>query len=357
MFNKKSSDFLKALLNTSSPSGFEVEVCRVFKKYLEGFCDKVNTDVMGNTIGVINEKAQFKVMLAGHYDEIGFQIIHICENGYLYFRQVGGIDKITLPGTEVEILTEKGKVTGVIGKKPIHLVQQSEKDKSIEIKDLWIDIGASTKKESEKLVTVGDPTAVKPNYRELKNNRIVSKGLDDKIGAFVAAETIRRLKEEIKLKNIGVYCVGTVQEELGHRGAQTAAFNITPNIGFAIDVGHAIDTPDLNVKHFGSIKLGDGPILARNADNNIVLGKKMRELAKKRKIKYQEDAGSRASGGTDTTIIQLTKTGVATALVSIPNRYMHTPVEMVDLKDVEGAIKLLTDTIASLDAKQTFILN
>lgn len=357
MFNKKSSDFLKALLNTSSPSGFEIEACRVFKKYLEGFCDKVSTDVMGNTIGVINEKAQFKVMLAGHYDEIGFQVIHICENGYVYFRSVGGIDKLTLPGTEVEILTEKGKITGIIGKKPIHLVQQNERDKSVEIKDLWIDIGVSTKKEAEKLVTIGDPVAVKPNYKEIKNNRIISKGLDDKIGAFVAAETIRKLKEEKKLKNIGVYCVGTVQEELGLRGAHTAAFNITPNVGFVIDVGFAIDTPDLNVKHFGSIKLGEGPTLTRNADNNIILGKKIRELAKKNKIKYQEDAGQRASGGTDTAVIQLTKNGVATALVSIPNRYMHTPVEMVDLRDVEEAIKLLTTAIASLDTKQTFVIS
>ena len=354
MFTKQSKDFLKKLLMTSSPSGFEYYAGRVYREYLGSFCDKVFTDIMGNSFGIINEDAPFKVMLAGHYDEIGFQIVHICDNGFIYFRSVGGIDKITLPGTEVEVLTENGKISGVIGKKPIHLVEQKDRDKSIEIKDLWIDIGVSDKKTAEELVSIGDPIAFKPNYTLLRNDRLVSKSLDDKIGAFIAAEVIKSLSAK-KLKNIGVYCVGTVQEELGLRGAQTAAFSIHPNVGIAIDVGFATDTPDINVKQYGVAKLGKGPILHRNADNNIVLGKLLRSTAKENKIEYQEDAGFRASGGTDTAVIQLTKSGVATALICIPNRYMHTQVEMVDLNDVENAVKLLTETISTLQIEQNFI--
>jgi endoglucanase len=222
------------------------------------------------------------------------------------------------------------------------------------MKDLWIDIGASDKKEAEKLVSVGDPIAFKPNYSALRNNRIVSKGLDDKIGAFIAAETVKTITSA-KFKDIAVYCVGTVQEEVGLRGAQPAAFSIQPNVGFAIDVGFATDTPDINVKQYGVAKLGKGPILHRNADNNAILGKLMRAIAKKNKINYQEDAGHRASGGTDTAVIQLTKSGVATALISIPSRYMHTQVEMVDLKDVENAVKLLSQTIMSLKSDQSFL--
>lgn len=354
MFNKQSKDFLKKLLMASSPSGFEYYAGRVYREYLGTFCDKVSTDIMGNSFGIINEEAPFKVMLAGHYDEIGFQIVHICDNGFICFRSVGGIDKITLPGTEVEILTEKGKISGVIGKKPIHLVEIKDRDKSIEIKDIWIDIGVSDQKSAEELVSIGDPIAFKTNYTLLRNDRLVSKGMDDKIGAFIAAEVTKSLAEK-KLKNIGIYCVGTVQEELGLRGAQTAAFSIHPNVGIAIDVGFATDTPDINVKQYGVTKLGKGPVLHRNADNNIVLGKLLRATAKKEKIDYQEDAGFRASGGTDTSVIQLTKSGVATALISVPNRYMHTQVEMIDLKDVENAVKLLTLTISSLEIDQNFI--
>ncbi|OGV18106.1 MAG: hypothetical protein A2X47_01695 [Lentisphaerae bacterium GWF2_38_69] len=351
---KQSKDFLKKLLNASSPSGFEYSAGKIFREYLKIFCDRTYADVMGNSFGVINENAPFKVMLAGHYDEIGFQVVHICDNGFIYFRSVGGIDKITIPGTEVEILTEKGKIPGVIGKKPIHLVEAKDREKSMDLKDLWIDIGTETKKESEKMISIGDPIAFKPNYCELKNNRITSKGLDDKIGAFIAAETIRTLAEA-KFKNIAVYCVGTVQEEVGCRGAFPASFSIHPNVGFAIDVGFATDTPDINVKQFGVAKLGKGPILNRNADNNSILGKLLRETSKKTKTPYQEDAGFRASGGTDTAAIQLIKSGVATALISIPNRYMHTQVEMVDLKDVENAIQLLSHTIMAINTKESFI--
>ncbi|MFZ2657376.1 MAG: M42 family metallopeptidase [Victivallales bacterium] len=353
MLSEKSLNFLEQLMKCSGPSGFEIETAAVFRKYLSQFAGKVYTDVTGNTIGILNEKSDFKVMLAGHYDEIGFQVVHIADEGLLYIRNVGGIDKLTVPGTEVELLTEKGRVHGVIGKKPIHLTEEKDRSQAIEIKNLWVDIGVENKKEAEKIVRVGDPVAVKSNFTRMGKNRIVSKGMDDKIGAFVVAETLRELST--RKINVAVYGVGTVQEELGLRGATTSAFGIAPNVGFAIDVGFATDTPDIEKKTLGSVSLGKGPILCRSADDNPVLSKILRATAKKKNIKYQDKAGYRASGGTDTAIIQLTRGGVATSLVSIPNRYMHTPVEMCDLRDVEAAIKLLVETILTLKPGQTFI--
>jgi endoglucanase len=353
MLPKKSVDFLEKLLLSSGPSGFEEETASVFASYLKDCADDVRKDVTGNTISVLNPKSDFKVMMAGHYDEIGFQAVHISDEGLIYFRNVGGIDKLTIPGIEVDIITAKGKVRGVIGKKPIHLLEQKEKDVAVELKNMWMDIGAENKKEAEKIVSIGDPAAFRANFTKLGKNRIMSKGMDDKIGAFVVAETFRELVSAGC--KIGIYCVGTVQEELGLRGATTSAFGIAPNVGFAVDVTFSTDTPDLEKKLIGDIRLGSGPVLSRNADTNSILLRKIKQIASKKKIKFQEEAGFRASGGTDTSVIQLSRSGVATALVSIPNRYMHTPVEVCDLRDVEGAIKLLKETILSLKPGDTFI--
>ena len=353
MISKSSIKFLEELLSSSGPSGFEEETAGIFRDYLSKFCAKVGTDVLGNTIGVLNPDAEYTVMLAGHYDEIGFQIVYITDDGLLYFRPNGGIDKLTVPGTEIEVTTEKGKIPGVIGKKPIHLLKPLERDKAVELEDMWIDIGAENKKEAEALVQIGDPVAVKPNFQLIGKNRVMSKGLDDRIGAFVVAETLRALSKR-KL-SVAVYGVGTAQEEVGLRGATTSTYNINPHVGFAIDVGFATDIPDIPHKLLGDIKLGKGPELNRSADNNVILGKMLRKIAAKHKIPYQEAASHRASGGTDTAQMQMTRAGVATALLSIPNRYMHTPVEVCDLRDVEDAVELLTETIAAMTGKETFI--
>ncbi|MDD3155629.1 MAG: hypothetical protein PHS41_12260 [Victivallaceae bacterium] len=354
MFTKSSLDFLERLLRTQSPSGYEEEAAAVFRDYLAGFCPRVETDVLGNTVGVLNETAPMRVMLSGHYDEIGFQVVYIDDGGLIYFRPNGGIDKLNVPSSEVDILTENGKVPGVIGKKPIHLLKQEERNRPPELEDMWIDIGASDRAGAEKLVTVGDPVAMRPNFRRMGDTKIMSKGLDDKIGAFVVAETLKLLSSKKKL-NVAVYGVGSVQEELGLRGATTSTFAIDPAVGFAIDVGFATDLPDIPKKLLGEIKLGAGPELSRSADNNQVLARRIRAVAKAKKIVCQETAGHRATGGTDTAKMQLTRSGVATALVSIPNRYMHSPVEICDLRDAEAAAKLLAETIASFQGDETFI--
>ena len=353
MFDSKTLQFLERFMRCSSPSGFEIEAGRCFREYLDDCCDEVRADVLGNSIAVLNPKGKMRVMLAGHYDEIGFQVVYISDDGLVNFRQNGGIDKLNVPASEVEILTSKGRVPGVIGKKPIHLLSDAERNKALDISDMWIDIGASSREEALKLVSVGDPVAMRSNFRFIGKTRFYSKGVDDKIGAFVVAETMRALSKR-KL-NVAVYGVGTVQEEVGLRGAEPAAYAIDPQVGFAIDVGFATDLPDIPRKTLGDIKLGSGPVLNRSCDNNIVLGALMRKVAKAKKLDWQENAQHRASGGTDTAKIQMTRGGVATALISIPNRYMHSQVEVCDLRDAEGAVRILTETIAALKGNEKFI--
>ncbi len=353
MLSEKSLKFLREFMTASSPSGFEEEAAAVFRNYLKPCCDEVRTDVLGNTIAVLNSGAPMRVMLAGHYDEIGFQIVYISDEGLLYFRPNGGIDKLNVPSTEVEILTEKGRIPGVIGKKPIHLLKPAERDVPPELSDMRIDIGAENKAEAEKLVAIGDPVAVKSNFRLFNDHRFMSKGMDDKVGAFIVAETVRQLSER-KL-NVAVYGVGTVQEEVGLRGAHTSTFGVDPQVGFAIDVGFATDLPDIPKKLLGDIRLGGGPELNRSCDNNAVLGRYIRKVAREHNIPYQEGAAHRASGGTDAAQMQMTRAGIATALLSVPNRYMHSPVEICDLRDVEAAIGILVESIAGFKGNESFI--
>ena len=353
MIDAKAKKFLEELLMTCGPSGFEFEQAKVYRDYLRPFADDIRTDVLGNTIARLNPDAKFQFMLSGHYDEIGFQVVSIMPQGLVSFRPVGGIDPLTLPGTGVEILTEKGHIPGVIGRKPIHLQTPDERKAVPKIEDLWIDIGAEDQKAAAKLVQVGDPVSFSRNFEMLSKTCVHSKSLDDKIGAFVIAEAFRQLaKRKIK---VGVACVGTVQEELGLRGAITGAFGVNPDAAIAVDVGFATDVPGIKPELLGDIKLGAGAELQRNADNNPPLLNRILKTAAKHKIPYQMTTGHRATGGTDTAAIQMTRGGVATALISIPNRYMHTPAEICDLRDVESAVDLIVETIASLTGKETFI--
>lgn len=352
MFSQRSMKFLEDLMNSASPSGYESEAAKVYRDYLADCCD-TRCDVMGNTIAALNSSAPVRVLLDAHYDEIGFQIVYISEEGLLYFRPNGGIDKLNVPSSEVDILTASGKVPGVIGKKPIHLLSDDERSKAIDLKNMWIDIGAESREEAEKLVAVGDPVVMRNNFRMLNQNRFISKGTDDKIGAFIVAETMRNLAKR-KL-NVAVFGVGAVQEEVGLRGAAASCYAVDPDIAFAIDVGFATDLPDIPKKQYGDIILGKGPALNHSCDNNIVLGKILRNIAKTKKIPYQEAVAHRATGGTDAAVIQLSRGGIATALLSIPNRYMHSQVEMCDLRDAEAAVKLLTETIAALRGDESFI--
>ena len=356
MLPEKSLKFLEKFLMASGPSGFEFEQAAVFREYVSAYAGTVEVDNLGNSIARIHPDAKFQVMLAGHYDEIGFQVVNIMDEGLLSFRPVGGIDPLTVPGIEVEILTEKGRVPGVIGRKPIHLQTAEERKQIPEMSKMWIDIGAESKEDAQKLVKVGDPVSFRSNFRMLTDNRVRSKGLDDKIGAFVIAEAFRLVAAAGKRlsKDVGVACIGTVQEELGLRGAHAGAFGVNPAVGIAVDVGFATEVPGISENEYGRLVMGKGPGLTRNADNNPPLLSRIMKIGDKKKIPYQVETGHRATGGTDTAAIQLARAGVATALFSIPNRYMHTPVEICDLRDAEAAAKLIAETILSFKGTETF---
>ncbi|MCL2329908.1 MAG: M42 family metallopeptidase [Phycisphaerae bacterium] len=350
---KDSFEFLKSLQETPSVSGFEQPAMAVIRQRMKSVADRIETDVHGNTIVVINEKGSPRVMLAGHCDQIGLMVRLINDEGYLYFNAVGGVDGTVLPGTRVTIHNKRGPVEGVIGRKPIHLMKAEERNNAkIELSDLWIDIGAKDKKDAMKRVAVADPVTYRLGMERLGDDYITSPGLDDKVGAFVIMEAAR-LAASKKLK-CALYAVATVQEELGLRGARTSCYGVDPLVGIAIDVTHATDNPGADKRIAGDVALGKGPVIERGPNINPALGELFEDVAKKAKIPHQIDAAAGATG-TDANAMQISRAGVAAGLVSIPNRYMHTQVEVVSLTDLENAAKLIAETVARIDSKMDFI--
>lgn len=316
--------------------------------------DEVRADVHGNGIAVLNEKGKPRIMLAGHVDELGFQVAHITDSGYIHFYAIGGFDLGTIQGRKVRIHTRKGEVPGVIGKKDVHLMSGAERNKVPQIHEMWIDIGAKDGKEAKKLVAIGDPITYDANFEILRGNLAVSRGFDDKVGAYIAAETLRQVARGRKKPRAALYAVATVQEEIGSRGATTSAFGIDPLVGIAIDVTHASDYPDVDKRKAGDLKVGGGPVIARGANINPVVFDMLVGTADKNDIPYQIEAEARGTG-TDANPIQLSRAGVAAGLLCIPERYMHTPVEVLSLKDLDSAVKLLVAFILAVDEKTRFI--
>ncbi|MHC4712849.1 MAG: M42 family metallopeptidase [Planctomycetota bacterium] len=348
---KDSLAFLEELLSVPSPSGYEQPGQAVVRKYLEKVADEIKIDVHGNLIACLNPKAETRVMLAGHVDEIGLMVTHISEKGFIHFASIGGVDVSLVPGSRIRVHTKKGDILGVIGKKPIHHMTPEDRKKVPQMRELWIDIGAKDRKDAAKHVRIGDPITWTYGYERLLNNLVVARGFDDRVGAFVVADALRTLARR-KLP-VAVYAVSTVQEELGLRGARTSAFGIEPHAGIAVDVGFATDFPDADQKTYGEVFIGKGPIVAIGPNINPVLGSLIQATAEKKKIPVQMAAEPRATG-TDANAIQITRAGAAAALVSIPNRYMHTPVEVVSIDDVANAVKLLAETILAMRPRMDF---
>ena len=347
-----SLEFLERLINSHSPSGFEGDAVRVWKQYTAGHSDAVHTDIHGNTIAELNSEGNPRVMLAGHIDEIGYMVKYVDKEGYIYFTTIGGIDLHLVPGQRVWIKGAGGDILGIVGRKPIHCQEPEERKKISKIENLWIDIGAKDRKEALSAVSIGDPAVPAVGFERLRGTRYIGRGFDDRAGAFVISECLRLLRKE-KMK-ASVFGVATVQEEIGLRGARTSAYGISPDIGLAVDVAFAADAPDADKRRTGDTRLGGGPVIARGPNINPVIFDLLVKTAKKEKIPYQVEGISRATG-TDANVIQLTKAGVATGLVSIPNRYMHTPVEMVDITDLENAARLIAAFIKKLDEKTSLI--
>jgi endoglucanase len=319
---------------------------------MKDYCDEIRLDVHGNAIGTINPKAPVRLMLAGHCDEIGLMIMHVDDKGFLYFASVGGMDPGVAIGQRVRVHAKNGPVFGVIGRKPIHLMEKDEIDKSPKMHDLWIDIGAKNKKDAQTAVAVGDYATIDVGLTPLKHGVVTGRGFDDRVGAFVVVETLRRLKG--RTVAVGVYGVSTVQEELGLRGARTSAFGLDPHIGIAIDVGFATDFPGSEPKRVGESHLGKGVLLHRGPNINPVLGDLLEKTARRKRIPWQMVAEPRPTG-TDANAMQINRSGVAAALVSVPCRYIHTPVEVISLDDLDNASRLLAEFAADLREPLDFI--
>ncbi len=352
-------EFLNALLTTPSPSGFEQEIQKVVKRRVSPFADDISIDVHGNLIAAFNPSGKIRVMLAGHCDQIGMMVTHIDDSGYLYINQIGGIDPAVLPGSRVTVHARDGKVEGVIGHKPVHLLSAEDRGKKTELSKVWVDTGALNGQEVKRLIHVGDPVTYTLGATDLGKHVVASPGCDDKVGVFVVMEALRLVASRVRGKEkkrfpVALFAVSTVQEELGLRGAKTSSYAIDPLVGIAVDVTHASDNPGAEAKQIGTVKLGAGPTIARGANINPVLEKLLVSTAKKKKLPFQPLSAPGATG-TDANSIQINRRGVAAALIGIPNRYMHTPVEVVDFRDLEVAAKLIAETILGITARMNFI--
>jgi tetrahedral aminopeptidase len=343
--------FLRRLLETPSPSGFEQPVQKVVREYVGDFADKIEADLHGNLIAVRNPEAPLRVMLAGHSDQIGFLVQYIDSDGFLWILPIGGWDPQILLGQKLTVWPKGDPIAGVVGRKPIHLLTDEERKTVPKLKDLWLDIGAKDKEQAAALVSVGDPVTLELGYRPMLNNLASAPGMDDKTGLWVAVEALRRTAG--RRLNCAFYAVATVQEEIGLRGAMTSAFGIRPHVGIAIDVTHATDCPTIDKKQEGEISLGKGPVIYRGPNMNPRVVDGLVAAAKAKDLAFQVAANGRATG-TDANTIQVSRAGVATALVSIPNRYMHSPVEMISLDDIDRAADLLAEFALQLGGAEDF---
>jgi putative aminopeptidase FrvX len=348
----ESKDFLHQILMTPSPTGYEQPVQRIVRSRMKKYADSIETDLHGNVIVGVNTKASRKVMLAGHCDQIALMVRHITSDGFLYVSALGGIDVGVLHAARVTVHTEKGPVPGVVGRKPIHHQTSDERERlKNDIEKIWIDIGSRNKKEAEKQVSIGDVITFELGILELGNGLFAAPGLDDKVGLFVAMETLRVCSQ--KNLSVALYAVSTVQEEVGLRGATTSAFGINPEVGIAIDVTHASDNPGNENTKMTPCKLGGGPAISSGPNTNPVVERLLKDGAKKAKIPFQIAPSARLLGN-DANSIQLSRGGVATASIGIPNRYMHTQAETCSYKDLENSIKVLVYFISHITTKTDF---
>ena len=349
--NADSKDFLKQLVETPSPSGYEHEVQKLVRARIRPWCDSVRTDVMGNVFGVRNPKGRPRIMLAGHCDQIGFIVQYITEEGFLHLEPVGGVDPVVATSQRVAIMTRNGLVPGVVGRKAIHLMDEEDRKKVPKMHELYLDIGAASGKEARKLVAIGDAGVFLQPYIELANERAVAMAFDNKMGTWIVTETLRLLhRRKITACIIGV---STVQEEIGLRGATASAFASEAEVGIALDVAHGTDTPGIDKRKAGDFHVGKGPMIYRGANINPRVFDLLVAAAEAEKIPYQVASAARGTG-TDANPMQLSRGGMATGLLSVPLRYMHTPNELLSLGDLENTARLLAAFCARLRKDQDF---
>jgi endoglucanase len=350
---ESSLNFLRTLVNTPSPTGHEVRGQRVWLDYAKQFSDETFSDAYGNCVAVLNKGGSPRIMLAAHADEIAMAVNYIDDNGFIYVRKMGGIDAAITKAQRVVIHTRNGAVKGVVGNVAPHLTKMEGDPKPPKIHDLFIDIGVSSRKEAEKLVRVGDPITLTDEFDVLRGDLVVARAFDNRIGTFAVAEALRLLKESNTKSTAEVCAVSNVQEEVGLLGARQIAYSLKPDIALVVDVTHATDYPTVSKAQHGDTKVGDGPAITHGGCNHPEVVARLEAVAKSKKIPLQHEAMS-ATSGTDTDVIFWTRGGIASALISLPNRYMHSPVEVVSLKDLEMIPQLMAAFVQSLKKGEQF---
>lgn len=344
-------EFLKTLVETPGVSGYEEAVQQVVRQYASGFCDSMTTDLHGNLILCKNPDSPVRIMLAGHADQIGLIVSHVSDDGFIYTQTVGGWDPQQLIGQRMTVWTETGPVNGLISRKPIHLLEEAERKKVVKTKDLWIDIGARSRDDAS-MVRIGDQVTFAPGFQQMINGRANSPAMDNRTGVWVVVEALRRAAEA--RVECGVYAVATVQEEIGLRGAKTAAHAVDPHIGIAVDVTHATDCPTIDKNQNGDVRLGGGPVIVRGPNINPEVNRRLHALAKTSAVPVQHKALGRAAPN-DSNALQVTRAGVAAGILAIPNRYMHSAVETIELTDLDYAATLLAKFAQSVTDQNDFI--
>lgn len=350
---KHSRDFLYELLSTPSPTGWEQKIQRKVFEHFKGVAHFMEPDVHGNLILALNPNAKRKVMLAGHCDQIGFLVKYISPEGYIYLDGLGGTDSGVILGEHLVVHTESGPITGVVGRKPLHLQEGSEVQQIPVKNKIWLDIGAKDEKQVRDYITIGDYVTFPLRVTELCNDLIAAPGLDNKAGLFTCLEVLRSCAD--LNCEIGLYVVSTVQEEIGSRGASTASTKLSPEVGIAVDVIPATDDPgyDLPPQQYVPCKLGSGPTISTGPNTNPVVGKLLRDAASHREIPYQADPSGKTAAN-DARIMQVADSGIAVASVGIPQRNMHTQVEIVALSDIDHTVQLLTEFVLSINDETDF---
>lgn len=352
IINSKSEKFIEAYLNNPSPTGFESEGQKMWLDYIKPYIDDYFTDNYGSVVGVINSKAEYKVVIEAHADEISWFVHYITKDGFIYLRRNGGSDHMIAPSKRVNIHTEKGIVKAIFGWPAIHMRQQKEETPSL--KNIFLDCGCDSKEDVEKLgIHVGCVATFEDEFMIMNKNRYVGRALDNRMGGYMIAEVARLLKENKDNLPFGLYIVNSVQEEVGLRGAEMIAARIKPNVAIITDVCHDTNTPMVDKVENGDQKSGDGPVLTYGpaVQNNLL--KQIIQTAQKHKIPFQRAAASRATG-TDTDAFAYSNEGVSSALISLPLRYMHTTVETVRKEDVENTIRLIYEAVKSIKKDQDF---
>lgn len=349
----ESLQFLETLVNTPSPVGHETRGQRVWLDYVSAFADETYSDAYGNCVAVANRSGSPRIMLAGHADEIAMTVNHITDEGFIYVRRAGGINPAITRAQRAVVHTRSGPVPGVFGSVAPHLTKGDDKKEEPKIHDLFLDIGTSSRAETLKLVRIGDPITLGDRFERLRGDRVVARAFDNRIGTWAVAETLRILRGKKKKFAAEVCAVSNVQEEVGLLGARQIAYSLKPDVAVVVDVTHATDVPTVDKRQHGDIKLGAGPTLTHGGSNHPEVVARLESCAGQEGIQLQHEATSSTSG-TDADAIFWTRGGIPCALISLPNRYMHSPVEVISLTDLERIPELMAAFVLSVRKGEEF---